>query len=138
MPGGRYVHALEADPLGCLDPAQQRYHVALNITRQLSDSLVDQDPETGEIVPWLAKSWDVSTDATTFTFHLVDGATFSDGAPIDAAAVKANFDRIAALGPKAIGAVRLVRGLRRHRGGRPEYGEGHLRQGQRAVPAGGG
>ena len=104
VPGGRYVHALESDPLGCLDPAQQRFHVALNITRQLSDSLVDQDPETGEIVPWLAKSWDVSTDATSFTFHLVDGATFSDGAPIDAAAVKANFDRIAALGPKAIGA----------------------------------
>ncbi|MET0865240.1 MAG: ABC transporter substrate-binding protein, partial [Nakamurella sp.] len=75
-PGGRYVHALEADPLGCLDPAQQRYHVALNITRQLSDSLVDQDPETGEIVPWLAKSWEVSPDATAFTFHLADGATF--------------------------------------------------------------
>lgn len=108
--GGRYVHALEADPLGCLDPAQQRYHVALNITRQLSDSLVDQDPETGEIVPWLAKSWTVSPDATTFTFTLNDGATFSDGEPIDAAAVKANFDRIAALGPKAIGASAWIDG----------------------------
>lgn len=109
-PGGRYIHALEADPNGCLDPAQQRYHVALNITRQLSDSLVDQNPETGEIVPWLARSWEVSPDATTFTFHLQDGATFSDGAPIDAAAVKANFDRIVALGPKAIGASAWIEG----------------------------
>ncbi|KQY47574.1 ABC transporter substrate-binding protein [Cellulomonas sp. Root137] len=108
--GGTYVHALEADPLGCLDAPQQRFHVALNITRQLADSLVDQDPETGEIVPWLAESWEISEDATTFTFHLVEGATFADDLPIDAAAVKANLDRIVALGPKAIGAGPWIQG----------------------------
>ena len=108
--GGTYVHALEADPLGCLDAPQQRFHVALNITRQLADSLVDQDPATGKIVPWLAKSWEISDDAKTFTFHLVDGATFSDGKPVDAAAVKANLDRIVALGAKAIGAGPWIQG----------------------------
>jgi peptide/nickel transport system substrate-binding protein len=108
--GGTYVHALEGDPLGCLDAPQQRYHVALNITRQLADSLVDQDPKTGEIVPWLAKTWEISDDAQTFTFHLVEGATFSDGLPIDAAAVKANLDRIVALGPKAVGAGPWIQG----------------------------
>ena len=108
--GGAYVHALEADPTGCLDPAQQRFHVALNITRQLSDSLVDQDPTTGAIVPWLAKKWEVSADAKSFTFHLITGATFSDGQPINAAAVKANLDRIVALGPKATGASPWIQG----------------------------
>lgn len=108
--GGTYVHALEGDPLGCLDAPQQRYHVALNITRQLADSLVDQDPKTGEIVPWLASSWEISDDAQSFTFQLVEGATFSDGLPIDAAAVKANLDRIVALGPKAVGAGPWIQG----------------------------
>ena len=108
--GGTYVHALEADPLGCLDAPQQRFHVALNITRQLADSLVDQDPETGEIVPWLASSWEISDDAQEFTFHLVEGATFADGLPVDAAAVQANLDRIVALGPKAVGAGPWIQG----------------------------
>jgi len=108
--GGTYVHALEADPLGCLDAPQQRFHVALNITRQLADSLVDQDPKTGKIVPWLAKSWEISDDAKTFTFHLVDGATFADGKAVDAAAVKANLDRIVALGAKAVGAGPWIQG----------------------------
>ena len=33
---------------------------------------------------------------TSFTFHLRDGVTFSDGTPLDAAAVKYNFDRAVA------------------------------------------
>lgn len=34
---------------------------------------------TGDVEPGLATSWDVSDDATVYTFHLVDGATFSNG-----------------------------------------------------------
>ncbi|WP_415394460.1 ABC transporter substrate-binding protein (plasmid) [Rhodococcus globerulus] len=72
--------------------------------RALVDSLVDQDSD-GSIVPWLAESWTVAPDATSFTFTLRQGVTFADGAPLDADAVKANFDHIAnltavsALGP---------------------------------------
>lgn len=43
---------------------------------------LDQD---GKIVPALAKSWDVSSDRTTYTFHLVDNATFTNGKPFTAA-----------------------------------------------------
>jgi peptide/nickel transport system substrate-binding protein len=107
--GGTLTHALEADP-GCLDGAQQRYHVAFNILRQYTDSLVDLDPETGEIVPWLAESWDISDDAQEFTFSLKDGVTFSNGEKFDAEAVKANFDRVAALGAQAIGAGPVIQG----------------------------
>lgn len=60
--------------------------------RALVDGLVDRDPETGEIVPWLAESWEVSDDITEFTFHLRDDVTLSDGTPIDAQVVKANID----------------------------------------------
>jgi peptide/nickel transport system substrate-binding protein len=37
---------------------------------------LDQD---GEIVPALAKSWEVSDDRKTYTFELVDNATFTNG-----------------------------------------------------------
>ena len=75
------------------------------MTRQLYDSLVEQDPETGEITPWLAESWEINDDATEFTFHLRDDVTFSDGTPFTADVVKANFDDIIANGAKANGAL---------------------------------
>lgn len=98
--GGTLRFGLGYDPT-CLDPQQAGGNDSLNIGRQLVDSLTDQDPETGEIVPWLATSWEVSPDAKTFTFTLRDDATFADGTPVDAAAVQANLDGIAELGAQA-------------------------------------
>lgn len=42
------------------------------------EGLVQLDQQ-GEIQPGLAESWDVSEDGRTYTFQLVDGATFSNG-----------------------------------------------------------
>ncbi|GAA0297932.1 ABC transporter substrate-binding protein [Kineococcus aurantiacus] len=97
--GGNLTFAISVDS-GCIDPQQVGNNDALNIGRQLVDSLTVQDLD-GKIQPWLAQSWEVSPDATTFTFHLRQGATFSDGTPVDSAAVKANLDGIVALGAKA-------------------------------------
>lgn len=98
--GGTLTFALAIDPT-CLDPQQYGLNASLNVGRQLVDSLTDQDPATGEIKPWLAQSWEVNPEATSFTFRLRPGATFSDGSPVDAAAVKANLDGVVALGAKA-------------------------------------
>ncbi|WP_165241677.1 ABC transporter substrate-binding protein [Corynebacterium lizhenjunii] len=46
------------------------------------ETLVQVD--SGEIVPGLAHRWDVSPDARTYTFHLREGITFSDGAAFNA------------------------------------------------------
>ncbi|MFE4958219.1 ABC transporter substrate-binding protein [Streptomyces sp. NPDC056653] len=99
--GGHLTFALASDPI-CIDPQQAGNNDAIYPARQLVDSLTDQDPKTGKIVPWLAKSWQVSEDATTFTFRLRNGATFSDGTPVDARAVKNNFDGIIKLGAKSV------------------------------------
>ncbi|PUB25305.1 peptide/nickel transport system substrate-binding protein [Promicromonospora sp. AC04] len=93
-PGGTLRFALGAAPQG-VDPQQVGSNVSIYVARQLADSLTDQDPETGEIGPWLAESWDVSDDLTEFTFHLRDGVTFSDGSPLTADDVRASFDAIA-------------------------------------------
>jgi peptide/nickel transport system substrate-binding protein len=50
--------------------------------------------ERASIVPNLARSWDVSGDSKTITFHLVKGAKFHDGTPFNAEAVKWNLDRV--------------------------------------------
>uniref|UniRef100_UPI0028B1F607 ABC transporter substrate-binding protein n=1 Tax=Rhizobium sp. TaxID=391 RepID=UPI0028B1F607 len=50
---------------------------------------VDQD---GKVSPWLVERWEQNDKATEFTLHLKSGVTFSDGAPLDAAAVVANLD----------------------------------------------
>ncbi|QAY69290.1 ABC transporter substrate-binding protein [Xylanimonas protaetiae] len=91
--GGTLRFALGASPSG-VDPQQVGSNVSIYIARQLADSLTDQDPETGEIKPWLATSWEVSDDLTQFTFHLRDDVTFSDGTPLTATTVKANFDAL--------------------------------------------
>lgn len=56
-----------------------------NIVRTIgSDNLVRWDWNWSEVKPNIAKSWEVSEDATTFTFHLREGMKWSDGEPFSA------------------------------------------------------
>ena len=47
----------------------------------------------GSIIPGLAKSWEISEDGTSYTFHLNAGVTFHDGTSMDAEDVKFSLDR---------------------------------------------
>ena len=76
----------------CLDPFQTYGREWQLLTTNLAERLVDQDTETGEIVSWLAESWDISEDGLEYTFNLKPDVTFSDGAVFDAQAVKTAFD----------------------------------------------
>ncbi|MFI0444084.1 ABC transporter substrate-binding protein [Actinomadura sp. 6N118] len=107
--GGTLTFAVGSDA-GCVDPQQVGSNDTIYSVRQLVDSLTDQDPQTGKIVPWLAKSWTISDDAKTFTFMLRPGVTFSDGTPLTAKVVKANFDAIPGLGPLASLAIGYLSG----------------------------
>ncbi|WHZ34641.1 ABC transporter substrate-binding protein [Sagittula sp. MA-2] len=49
--------------------------------------------ETGAVVPGLAREWEISDDGLTYTFHLVEGATFHDGTAFDAEDVVFSLDR---------------------------------------------
>jgi peptide/nickel transport system substrate-binding protein len=61
------------------------------LSYQVLDSLTSLD-ENGKAVPWLATDWKASEDGLTWTFTLKDGVKFTDGTPVDAAAVADNFD----------------------------------------------
>lgn len=93
--GGELVWSIEGANLsaGHMDPQVSQLDVSGMVQRAVLDSLVFQEDD-GSFSPWLAKSWDVSPDSTEYTFTLRDDVTFTDGEKFDAAAVKANFDRI--------------------------------------------
>jgi peptide/nickel transport system substrate-binding protein len=47
---------------------------------------------TGELTEDLADKWDITDKNATFTAHIREGVKFSDGSPVDSAAVAASFD----------------------------------------------
>ncbi len=94
-----------------VDPFQVYWLEHRVLLRNVAESLTDQDPQTGKIIPWLAKSWEISDDALTYTFHLRDNVTFSNGERFDAKAVKTAFDSDKALAtelPATFGATYLA------------------------------
>ncbi|MBL7253153.1 ABC transporter substrate-binding protein [Paractinoplanes lichenicola] len=75
------------------DPQWGTNYAESLIGNNVTDKLTWQDPDTGEITPWLAESWEYNDALTEFTFRLRKDVTFSDGTPFDSAAVKANYDQ---------------------------------------------
>jgi peptide/nickel transport system substrate-binding protein len=91
--GGTLVVAIPGD-INRTDPSLVDDANSTYVLQQIMETLVTLKPGTGdEIVGDLAKSWDVSPDAKTYTFHLNTGVKFHDGTDFNAAAVKTNFDR---------------------------------------------
>lgn len=64
-----------------------------NVTGHMFESLFRLTPE-GDVEPLLATGYAVSDDGTVVTLTLREGVTFHDGTPFDAAAVKANIERV--------------------------------------------
>ncbi|MBD9392861.1 TIGR04028 family ABC transporter substrate-binding protein [Acidovorax sp. ACV01] len=89
--GGTLVY-LEQQAHTNLYPPAGGFYPNGGILNQITDKLTYQDPKTLEIQPWIAESWEVNPTATEYTFKLKKGVTFSDGTPLDAAAVARNYD----------------------------------------------
>ncbi len=91
--GGTLRIAIGADPNG-LDPESVLNNNAGYVISTIYDGLTSYQPGTTLVGPGLAQSWDVSTDATKYTFHLRRGVQFHDGTPFNADAVVAWLDRL--------------------------------------------
>ena len=89
--GGTLVY-LEQQAHTNLYPPAGGFYPNGGVLNQITDKLTYQDPKTLEIQPWIAESWEVNPTATEYTFKLKKGVTFSDGTPLDAAAVAKNYD----------------------------------------------
>jgi peptide/nickel transport system substrate-binding protein/oligopeptide transport system substrate-binding protein len=76
--GGTFYYCLNAEPVS-LDPAQLQESEGIAVGKALYDGLMDNDPETMEITPAMADSYEVNDDATVFTFNLKKGVMFHNG-----------------------------------------------------------
>jgi peptide/nickel transport system substrate-binding protein len=77
-----------------LDPFRASYVAVADEPRMaaLYDPLVYIDVKTGNVTPFLAESLTTADNGATWTLKLRPGVQFSDGTPLDAAAVKLNWE----------------------------------------------
>ncbi|RME82889.1 MAG: ABC transporter substrate-binding protein [Caldilineae bacterium] len=78
-----------------LDPERQYELTPPMIMHAVYENLVTfEGTDYTRVVPFLAKSWDISDDGLTYTFHLRDDVTFHSGNPLTAEDVKFSFERL--------------------------------------------
>lgn len=90
--GGTLVVAIGEDP-GQFNPGITTSFGPHSVADSIYNGLVELD-ENANPVPDLAESWEISDDATTYTFHLVEGVTWHDGEPFTSEDVKFTFENI--------------------------------------------
>jgi peptide/nickel transport system substrate-binding protein len=91
-PGGTLVIAIGEDP-GQFNPGITTSFGPHAVADSLHNGLVALD-ENANPLPDLAERWEISDDATTYTFHLAQGVTWHDGHPFTSADVKFTFENI--------------------------------------------
>lgn len=85
-----YIH----EPVS-LDPPNSYESEGIQVIRQVWDGLVDYDPETLEVVPAIADTWDISDDGLVYTFNLKKGVKFHSGREVVAEDFVYSWSRVA-------------------------------------------
>jgi peptide/nickel transport system substrate-binding protein len=88
--GGRFVIAATFPPK-TFNAMMANETSSNDVTDRMFGALAGYDNATQQSYPQLARSWDVSPDGLTYTWHLRRGARFSDGHPITAEDVLFSF-----------------------------------------------
>jgi oligopeptide transport system substrate-binding protein len=70
-------HYNEQSGIATLDPAFAKNQSVIWAVHQIYNTLIQTD-DSLHLIPSLAKSWDISADNLTFTFHLRDDVLFQD------------------------------------------------------------
>ncbi|MET0287138.1 MAG: ABC transporter substrate-binding protein [Polyangiales bacterium] len=97
--GGRLKVAFDGAAITTFnfDPHNSGFAPHNRVMRSLYDNLTYLRADQS-VAPWLAESWEISPDRTEYTFKLRAGVKFHDGSPLDAEALKANFERVGGKG----------------------------------------
>ncbi|MBR3275969.1 MAG: ABC transporter substrate-binding protein [Eubacterium sp.] len=103
--GGKHLNAAIYWSAATIDPAVE-YDGWTSCRAGITETLVTVN-ENLELVPLLADSWELKDDQVTWVMHIRDGVTFQNGKPVDAAAVKACFERTMGIQERAITACKI-------------------------------
>ncbi|MFO7689150.1 MAG: ABC transporter substrate-binding protein, partial [Cryobacterium sp.] len=87
--GGTLTYASGDSEPTCLDPHVGGNYPQGMLSTQYMESLVSRNDQ-GQIVPWLATSWEEDTDGLGWEFTLRDDVSFTDGTAFTAEAVQEN------------------------------------------------
>lgn len=109
VPGGSLTVAVEGESTGWNPTADAWARGGHQVARAIFDPLATFDAE-GRVVPYLAESITANADGTVWTIKVRSGITFHDGTPLNADAVKQNFDAVLA-SPQYKAQLSLVSGL---------------------------
>ncbi len=93
--GGTLTVAVEADSTGYNPTADAWGRAGHQVAHAIFDPLATTDAE-GKVVPYLAESITANEDSTVWTITLREGISFHDGEPLNADAVKVNFEAVLA------------------------------------------
>src|SRR5580693_4562701 len=87
--GGNLTFLIQEFPAGWVSSESDISSYEGNLWGEITDKLVYVS-DTGQVSPWIATSWQTEDNAEKFILHLKPGVTFSDGEPLNAAAVVDN------------------------------------------------
>ena len=82
--GGKFVTSTIGEGPKTFNPWNSKDASSSSMADLMFDSLVSTNVYTGEVEPRLAKSFAISPDGKTYTFHLRRGIKWSDGNPLTA------------------------------------------------------
>jgi peptide/nickel transport system substrate-binding protein len=93
--GGELLVAFDGAAIATfgLDPHNSAFAPHNRVIRSIYDNLTRLEPDQS-ITPWLLESWKIWPDRKSYDFKVRRGVKFHDGSPFNAAAIKANFDRL--------------------------------------------
>lgn len=107
-PSKGYVVPLTlGDPFGSgdipgLDPHNSQDVNSSQYLNEMYSGLVTSDPQTLEVTPDIAESWEVSEDGLVYTFHLRKNVSFHNGREVTAHDFKWSFERAADPATKSV------------------------------------
>ena len=78
VPGATLIETVAGD-LATFNPLVNESATGSAVIGRLLDSLVTLDPDSGEVIPNLAHTWEISEDQLQYTFFLRKGVCWSDG-----------------------------------------------------------
>ncbi|MGJ8638572.1 MAG: ABC transporter substrate-binding protein [Opitutaceae bacterium] len=81
--GATVIETVPGD-ISTVNPLVNESNAGSAVINRILDSLITLHPETGEVIPNLAKSWEISDDNLQYTFFLRKGVHWSDGHPFTA------------------------------------------------------